>query len=79
MIEVSLTTVIMLYLCLTLLILLGLWTYQHYLTRHKKVIVSEQQLFLCEYCASAYVADSSRPVTRCPDCKSLNKDNLFKR
>jgi len=78
-IELSTTTAMMLYLGLTLTFLLGLWFFQHYQLRHKKMIVSEQELFVCEYCAFAYVADGTKPVTQCPQCASFNKHNKFKR
>ncbi len=79
MIEVSLTTAIMLYLTLTLVVLLGLWSYQHYTSRFKKIIISDQELFVCEYCLFAYVADGTKPVTQCPQCQSFNKFNHFKK
>ena len=75
MITLSTTTATMLYLCLTLIVLLGLWTYQHYCSRKKKINVSEQELFVCEYCLFAYLADQSKSVNRCPQCLSYNKDN----
>lgn len=73
MIEVSEVTAFMLYLCLTLGSILGFWAFQHYVQRHKKMSINEQQLYICEYCQFCYLEDFVKPVTRCPQCKSYNK------
>jgi ribosomal protein L37AE/L43A len=78
MITLSPTSALMLYLCLTLTVLLGIWAFSHWSTRKKEIVVSEQELYVCEYCQSAYVAESQKGVTQCPDCGSYNKDNLYK-
>lgn len=75
MIELTLMTALLLYLGLTLTIVLGLWIISHYRTRSKKILPLEQRLCICEYCHLAYVADSLKSVTQCPQCKSYNKDN----
>jgi len=67
----------MLYLLLTLIVLFSLWGYQHYALRKKKVIVSEEELFRCEYCHFAYLADHAKKVTKCPQCGSYNKGNKY--
>ncbi len=79
MIPISQTTAVMLYLSMTLMIILGLWGYHHYRSRKKKVIVSEEALFICEYCHFAYLSDFTKKVTKCPACHSYNKDNQFKK
>lgn len=73
MIELNTNTAIMLYLLITLTTLLGLWIYQHYSTRFKKVNVSDQVLHVCEYCHFAYLEGIETEITRCPQCKSFNK------
>lgn len=37
------------------------------------------QLLVCEYCSASYIDSHLKLVTRCPDCKSLNKNNRFKK
>lgn len=73
MIEVSATTAFMIYLCMTLCILFGIWGYQHYFTRKHKIDIAEQELFVCEYCQFCYLDDGIKPVTKCPQCHSFNK------
>lgn len=72
MIEVSLTTALMIYLCLTLGTLLAIWGIHHYLSRKSKLDVAQHQLYVCEYCQFCYLDEQSKAVTRCPQCKSFN-------
>ena len=74
MIELSPIMAIMIYLGMTLGILLSLWAYSHYQQRHKKLVTSDQTLKMCEYCAFAYLADTSKKISKCPQCLSYNKD-----
>jgi ribosomal protein L37AE/L43A len=73
MIELSPTTALMLYLGMTLSVLLGLWIFQHYRYRHKKILSSEKELFICEYCHFAYLDEGTKKITHCPQCQSYNK------
>jgi hypothetical protein len=79
MIELTSSTAMMLYLCLTLGTLLGIWATQHYRTISKKIETSEQSLFVCEFCTFAYLADVAKDVTQCPQCQCYNKHNVFKK
>lgn len=78
MIELSTNTAVMLYLCLTLSILLGLWLYHHYQSKRKKIVTSEKELRVCEYCHFVYLDVDFKEVTQCPQCKLFNKRNTFK-
>lgn len=73
MIQLTSTTAIMLYLCMTLLALLSVWCCNHFFSRKKKIVLAEQELFVCEYCHFAYLADLMKTVTQCPQCRSYNK------
>jgi ribosomal protein L37AE/L43A len=75
MIELTTPTAIMIYLCLTLGILLGLWGYHHYKSRYRKILSTEQELFVCEYCHFVYLDDIVKEITKCPQCQSFNKRN----
>ena len=72
MIELSATTAFMVYLGLTLAVLLGLWIYQHYSTKNKTIVPAEQELSICEFCHFAYLKDSVKAVSKCPQCRSFN-------
>jgi hypothetical protein len=73
MIEVSMITAAMLYLAITLGVLLGIWSYHHYRSRSKKMIILEEELRLCEYCHFAYLSDRAKAITKCPQCASYNR------
>lgn len=78
MIELTATTAAMLYLCLTLSVLFGLWTYHHYRSRHKKITTLDQELLVCEYCHAAYLGDIAKDVSQCPQCSCYNKQNTYR-
>ncbi len=68
-----------LYLGVTLCVLLGVWLSHHYKNRGKKLMLNAEELLVCEYCHCAYLAEVSQAVTRCPDCRSYNKNNPYQR
>lgn len=78
MIELSANTAVMLYLCLTLTVILGLWMYHHYDSRRKKIVTSEHELHICEYCHFVYLDEDFKEITSCPQCHLLNKNNKYK-
>lgn len=73
MIELSASTAAVMYLGLTIGFLFGIWTYQHYMSRKKKIIVIERELIRCEYCHFAYLIERAKHVTQCPECHCYNK------
>lgn len=73
MIELTPTAALTLYLSATLAIVLSLWIYHHYKSRHKKLVTLSQELFICEYCHFAYLDERGKKVTHCPQCQSFNK------
>jgi ribosomal protein L37AE/L43A len=75
MIGLSVTSAAMLYLCLTLAVLFGVWFYQHYRAKAKKITLAEEILHICEYCHFAYLARGSKKITKCPQCSSYNKSS----
>lgn len=77
MIELSPNTALMLYLGGTLTVILGIWICHHYRIKKKKIFVDRQELLVCEYCQSVYLADSDLKVSKCPQCHSFNKSNSF--
>jgi hypothetical protein len=79
MIELSANTAFMLYLSLTLLTLLTLWLHHHYRSRHKKIVTSEHELHVCEYCHCAYLEQDFKAISQCPECKLFNKQNKYKK
>lgn len=77
MISVSAAAAFMLYLCLTLGTLFGLWIYSHFKNKKRKILANREELYLCEYCHFVYVSNPLKPVNQCPQCKSFNKNNTY--
>ncbi len=73
MIKLSPVTALMLYLFMTLATLLSIWSWYHFRSRKKKVILAEQELKVCEYCHFAYLDQISKDVSQCPQCQLFNK------
>lgn len=72
MIEISPSTAAVLYLGTTLFTILGIWFYNHYKAKNKERAPLEKKLNVCEFCHFAYLDNSSKGVTRCPQCNSYN-------
>jgi ribosomal protein L37AE/L43A len=73
MIEITPITALMLYLCLTMGTLFGIWCFQHFRWRKKKIVIVEKKLFVCEYCSFAYLDGIGNSLSKCPQCSSFNK------
>jgi len=78
MIEVTAANAALLYLGATLAVLFGLWALYHYRTLRRIILSSPEELLVCEYCHFAYMAEATLKVTRCPQCRSFNKNNRYK-
>ncbi len=74
MIEIAPDTAFLLYIGLMLLLLLGTWTYHLYRSSKRKLVLTEYELSVCEYCHFAYLATRGDKLSRCPQCKALNKE-----
>lgn len=79
MITLSATSALMLYLLLTLFTVMSLWLWNHLKKKKKAIIPDKQELLVCEYCQTAYVAQTGKSVTQCPTCDTYNKNNRFTR
>lgn len=74
MIETTLSTIVMIYLLLTLGLLLGLWAVRHYQRRKIKFLCVEEHIACCEYCHYSYLKKIASSLSRCPQCKSFNRE-----
>jgi Zn finger protein HypA/HybF involved in hydrogenase expression len=74
MIEVSPEQAFLLYLGAGVLAIIGIWVRHHLQAKKKEVVTFRAQSFCCEFCHSSYLDDPMKPLTRCPECQSLNKN-----
>lgn len=77
MIKVTMTTFILIYLSCLLLLFFGLWVYSHLKQRKKGALTPYEVLVICEYCHFPYLAKAQKSINECPQCRSLNKNNLY--
>lgn len=75
MIPLTIPSALLLYLLLTTLSILGWWFWEHWTNRHQSLSLAEERLQVCEFCQFAYLAPRSKQISRCPQCRSLNKLN----
>jgi hypothetical protein len=79
MIQISATLALTLYLSLFLLTLLLLWILHNKKKMKSLKIEPLTKLFVCEFCKYPYLDKSSKKITECPQCKSFNKENDYKK
>jgi len=77
LIEISLHTAIVIYLTIGLALLFTLWIKDNKERSRKIRPTPLFQLYICEYCRFPYLDETDRPVTRCPQCQAMNKDNYY--
>lgn len=73
MIEINSNTAVIIYLGLCLFSILGIWGWQHFYRRNRKIILAQKKLTVCEYCHFAYLDNGIKNVTKCPQCQSFNQ------
>ena len=79
MITIKITSALLLYLASLLFFLLIVWLLTHLRQRKKTMVPPLYQLVFCEYCCYNYLTESDRPVNKCPQCHTLNKNNQYKK
>ncbi|MCH9703325.1 MAG: hypothetical protein K0U13_00905 [Chlamydiae bacterium] len=71
MIEVEMSTALMCYLALFLMICFTVWIRSHQKSRKKLPLPQRQHLRSCEYCHFSYLAEER--VSKCPQCHHFNE------
>lgn len=78
MIKVEMNSFVLLYFAILLFFFLGSWFFNHLKQKKKKAISPAFELAVCEYCHFTYLTTPLKPVSKCPSCHLLNKENLYK-
>ncbi|MFH1394822.1 MAG: hypothetical protein ABIH09_01535 [Candidatus Omnitrophota bacterium] len=73
MIKVDIATALFLYLFITAIGLLILWSFFSFGTKLKTFSFDEQHIWRCSICALTYIDSRNELVSRCPRCKSFNQ------
>jgi len=77
MIAIEITSALLLYLGLFLLICFGAWGISHLKQRRKKPLPPLYELAICEYCQYGYLLRTGEKVSCCPQCQAYNKENVY--
>ena len=75
MIQVEMSTALIIYLGLALGLCFGIWLHTHKKTRKKQPLPPLHTLVECEYCHFSFLGESVDNVSKCPQCHSLNHTN----
>ena len=73
MIEISLTSALMLYSALIGAGTLGLWLFTEFTQQRVHRVLENQHLWRCTFCAYAYLDEEAEGLSTCPRCHSLNR------
>lgn len=78
MISVTPATACLLYLAIALLALLGAWLTDRWRSRNYQASILARQRYVCEFCQYSYLEDPQHHVNKCPQCGSLNREEIAK-
>jgi hypothetical protein len=72
MIRVTLTQIIVIYLCLILVAVLGIWWGLDF-RRKRREKNARRHTVICSICGSIYEDKSDNALSKCPECESMNE------
>lgn len=72
MIELEMQIALLLYLALLLTFFFGMWLCSHLKRKKRRDAPPLFDLTTCEYCHFPYLANTTKKVSKCPQCSSLN-------
>ena len=72
MIRVSLTQIIVVYLCLILFAVLVIWMGTDYLRKRRERLARKHKI-ICTICGAVYEDKSEHTLSKCPECESMNE------
>jgi len=73
MIKVSIATALFLYLFLSAVVILIIWSFFNFGTKLKTFSSDEKHIWRCSICALTYVDSKHDVVSKCPRCESYNQ------
>ncbi|MBU0683797.1 MAG: hypothetical protein ABIH85_00360 [Candidatus Omnitrophota bacterium] len=73
MIKVDIATALFLYLFITAIGLLIVWSFFSFGTKLKTFSSDEKHIWRCSICTFTYIDSRNELVSKCPRCKSFNQ------
>ena len=75
MIQISLTTALVMYSAILGLVVFAIWAYTELTTRRSYHVLEKQDLWRCVFCGYVYLDERAERVSRCPQCGSFNSED----
>ena len=72
MIQISLTSALVMYSAILGLVVLMIWSYTEFVTRRSYRVLEKQHLWRCVYCGYVYLDEEAEALSQCPQCESIN-------
>lgn len=72
MIQISLSTALIVYSVVILAGALGIWMYMEITTRRAYLVLEKQYLWRCVFCSYTYLDADAVKHSECPQCHSIN-------
>ena len=72
MIQISLTTALVLYSSVLLILLLLIWIYTEVSVRRSYRVLEKQFLWRCVFCGYIYLDEAAETLSQCPRCHSFS-------
>ncbi|MCX5759003.1 MAG: hypothetical protein NTU83_10955 [Candidatus Hydrogenedentes bacterium] len=78
MIQISLTSALVLYSAVLCALALAIWTHTEIVARRVQAVLTEQFLWRCVFCGYIYLDEQAESLSRCPrcDCYNSTEDKL---
>jgi len=73
MIKINISTALFLYIFLTAIVILIVWSFFSFGTKLKTFSSEEKHIWRCSICALTYVDSKREVVSKCPRCNSYNQ------
>lgn len=72
MIEISLSTALVLYSAILGAMVFAIWLYTEVTVRRSYRVLEKQHLWRCVFCGYIYLDEDADTVSQCPQCESFN-------
>jgi hypothetical protein len=72
MIEISLSSAIVLYSAILGAMVFAIWLYTEVTVRRSYRVLEKQHLWRCVFCGYIYLDEDAETVSQCPQCESYN-------
>ena len=79
MIKADISTVVFLYILLSVVVVLIAWLFLDFGTKLKTYSSDEKYIWHCNICVNTYIDSKSGEISKCPRCGSyIEKKNIFR-